>query len=875
MKTQETTRNMKQFHLSRRYSTMFSRISSIFIISIMLIGLGGVYQTTAAVTPTVLAQGAPIHGANGIMFDSDDRLHIASVVGREIVVMDPETGEILDRLGTDLGVEGPDDLTFGPDGSLYWTSIMTGEVGRLSVDGVKTGQMVALGVNPITFSDDGRLFVALDFLGDALYELDPELVNPPRLIAENLGFLNGMDWGSDGFLYGPIWTKGQVVRVNVDTGEITSVCEGLGVPAAVKFDSQGRLHVADQMGEVSRIDIETGNREVIATGLSGLDNLAFDSHDRLFISHAQDGSIVEVLPSGKNRTVSQGGMIVPVGVAVLPRADGSESVFVADLWTLREFDALTGEALSIERHFIGVPGSITSPMTVSSDGKHLVLSSWFDNAVQVWNPETGKLLEDFRDFAVPINAIRFQGDLVVAELGTGSVVRMSAADPAERVTLVDAEGGLAVPAGLTATDDDLWVSDLATGMVLQLVADGKLLEKPIPVATGLAFPEGMAVAPDGSLLVIETGAERLLRIDLATGKVSTVAEEIKVGLPDTKGFPPMLSSVAVGPSGTIYIASDINNQLLVIRPEDFSNVFFMNLTAGLNMISLPLKPITPYTARSFAEELSATTVITLDEARQRFVGFTNDAPDDGFDIEGGKGYIVNVPEAKMVTLTGAAWTNQPPVAAAPEVRDFGYPAQTDSAWAFVVSGKLDVEHVANLFHVTVRNTRTNAVATDVVRSGYFAAAFADLTRQNVVQTGDRLEVTVKDGAGEIASETFTYTVTPETIRQAFMPITLKNIEKPRHSLLLQNYPNPFNPETWIPYQLRESALVVMHIYDAKGQLARTLDLGQRAAGFYLGRTKAAYWDGKNEAGEKVASGVYFYQLKTGDFTATRRMVIVK
>ena len=68
---------------------------------------------------------------------------------------------------------------------------------------------------------------------------------------------------------------------------------------------------------------------------------------------------------------------------------------------------------------------------------------------------------------------------------------------------------------------------------------------------------------------------------------------------------------------------------------------------------------------------------------------------------------------------------------------------------------------------------------------------------------------------------------------------------------------------------------VMHIYDINGQLARTLDLGQRAAGFYLGRTKAAYWDGKNEAGEKVASGVYFYQIKTGDFTATRRMVIVK
>ena len=315
-------------------------------------------------------------------------------------------------------------------------------------------------------------------------------------------------------------------------------------------------------------------------------------------------------------------------------------------------------------------------------------------------------------------------------------------------------------------------------------------------------------------------------------------------------------------------------QQLTAPPEkDYSNVFFMPLTPGLNMISLPLEPQTPYTARSFAEELSATVVIKLDEARQRFAGFTLDAPDDGFAIEGGKGYIVNVPESRVVAFTGAAWTNEPPVAA-PEVRDFSYPMQTDGAWAFVVSGILEAEAKDGYF-ITFRNTRTNAVATDVVRSGYFAAAFADLTRKNVVQAGDRLEVTVKDGAGEIASETFTYTVTSETIRQAFMPIILKNVEIPRQSLLLQNYPNPFNPETWIPYQLREPSEVEIRIYNAQGKLVRVLDLGHRNAGFYLGRVRAAYWDGLNSTGEKVASDIYFYQIKAGDFSATRKMVIVK
>jgi hypothetical protein len=150
-----------------------------------------------------------------------------------------------------------------------------------------------------------------------------------------------------------------------------------------------------------------------------------------------------------------------------------------------------------------------------------------------------------------------------------------------------------------------------------------------------------------------------------------------------------------------------------------------------------------------------------------------------------------------------------------------------------------------------------------------------LSRKNVVQAGDILEIQVRDKSGEIASETYTYTVTTESIRQAFLPIILKNIGIPRQSLLLQNYPNPFNPETWIPYQIRKSSEVVIRIYNTKGQMVRTLDLGQRSAGFYLGRSKAAYWDGCNDVGEKVASGIYFYQLQTGEFSSMRRMLVVK
>ena len=98
---------------------------------------------------------------------------------------------------------------------------------------------------------------------------------------------------------------------------------------------------------------------------------------------------------------------------------------------------------------------------------------------------------------------------------------------------------------------------------------------------------------------------------------------------------------------------------------------------------------------------------------------------------------------------------------------------------------------------------------------------------------------------------------------------------PKESTLLPNYPNPFNPETWIPYRLAEDAFVTLTIYDGSGRVVRTLDVGHRTAAFYESRSKAIYWNGRNEFGEQVASGVYFYHLSAGDYSATRKMLILK
>ena len=109
---------------------------------------------------------------------------------------------------------------------------------------------------------------------------------------------------------------------------------------------------------------------------------------------------------------------------------------------------------------------------------------------------------------------------------------------------------------------------------------------------------------------------------------------------------------------------------------------------------------------------------------------------------------------------------------------------------------------------------------------------------------------------------------------AFFQSLLASIH-PTETQLLANYPNPFNPETWIPYQLSENADVKISIHAVNGKLVRTLDLGHQTAGIYESQSRAAYWDGRNALGEPVASGLYFYTLTAGDFTATRRMLILK
>ena len=180
--------------------------------------------------------------------------------------------------------------------------------------------------------------------------------------------------------------------------------------------------------------------------------------------------------------------------------------------------------------------------------------------------------------------------------------------------------------------------------------------------------------------------------------------------------------------------------------------------------------------------------------------------------------------------------------------------------------------------MVAKNLRTGEITTQKVTNedGQHTAVWADLSYKSVIQAGDKVEIALVDNQGTVVSGPFERTVQTNDIHNAFMSVEMRVGDvRPKETVLGQNFPNPFNPETWIPYQLNQDANVMIQIYNVSGHTVRTLNLGHQSTGSYMTNATAAYWDGKNDAGEAVSSGIYFYSLKTANFTATRRMVILK
>ena len=323
----------------------------------------------------------------------------------------------------------------------------------------------------------------------------------------------------------------------------------------------------------------------------------------------------------------------------------------------------------------------------------------------------------------------------------------------------------------------------------------------------------------------------------------------------------------------------------VSKPE-----FPLKLYRGVNLISIPVD-LEDWRMSDLAEHIgkdSLTMIIRYDHIQGRFTSYLTTFPDSApanAPVQCGEGYIVVMKTEKEVVFEGdccaiAAPSSMPAILSSDEQR----------ASVFVVTGSvrrketgrlLNFEHndfALNEVAVKIRNLRTGqtveSVTVTLAGDGTYIATFVATSEDLLTYAGDNLEITAIDQNDRFLTTTITSTLTARDISNhlLFMPLQLS---LPEQSALLPNYPNPVNQETWIPYQVAQDADVTISIYNVKGQLIRTLHLGNQNAGVYVRRDKAAYWDGRDNSGEKVSSGVYFVTLRAGDFVSTRKMLTLK
>ena len=505
----------------------------------------------------------------------------------------------------------------------------------------------------------------------------------------------------------------------------------------------------------------------------------------------------------------------------------SIGVWLYDAHTYQERAVLTG-------HTDGVLSVAFSP-----DGQTLASGSR-DDTVRLWDVATGTLQQTLTHTgSVPSVAFSPDGQTLASAVDgwTGTIYLWDVATGVLQYTLPSHKGGLSSvafsPDGQTLASVGGWDAlvslwDVATGTFQQTLVGH----------TYLTFVRSVAFSPDGSMLAGAGGwRDKTVRLwDVATGTLQhtltghTDTVESVVFSPDSR----TLASGSIDATVRLWdVATGTVQHTLTEYTDGVLSVAFSPdgriLASGSSDGKVLLWDIAPAAAETVREDINGDGVVNIQDLTLVASQLGQMGEDMPADINGDG--VVNIQD--LVLVAGAFGEG----AAAPSARAVALARLTAS----------DVEGWLN-------------EARELIHSG---------SDDPELQSGSALRPGGLSYGEESRPGGLSYSRGLAVLEQLLASLM------PKETALLANYPNPFNPETWIPYQLSEPAEVTVTIYAANGAVVRMLDLGHRRAGSYASRSRAAYWDGRNAQGESVASGVYFYTLQAGEFSATRKMVIRK
>lgn len=535
-----------------------------FVIVSALVACAAAALAADRVKVETLVPGSPMHGVHGLAIGPDGAIYACSLTGHSIYRIDRRSGETTTHVGTPRG--SCDDLAFSSDGTLAWTNGGAATVFTMDANGkISAVATETPGLNSINYGKDGRLFFTRIFGGDGLYEANLD-GGAARAVVEKVGGLNGFEI-KDGFVYGPLFFRGKVVKIDIDSGAMTDVATGFMQPAAVNFDPQGRLVVLDYTtGEVMRLEGE--GRRLLATLPPPIDNLAIAADGKIFVSSSAYNGVTEIDPDTlATRRLTWGGLSAPGTVAV-EKTNGRDVLYVADAWGPRTVDPATGTVAALPRT-PGVAGATT--LTIAGD-KYLLANVWPFGVVQVIDRTNNKLIANLPGFGAPYDIRPVADGFVVADYKADRLIHVvNDKDNTRRPLPANLEG----PVGLADAGGGIfYVTEYGKKDKRGRFLNGMVSK--VDTATGartvmarkLNRPEGIAIAKDGRLIVAETGARRVVAIDPAGKKKQEVlADKLALGLDvgEHVAAPFMPTGVAVAADGAIYVTGDVENVLYRIR----------------------------------------------------------------------------------------------------------------------------------------------------------------------------------------------------------------------------------------------------------------------------------------------------------------------
>ena len=783
------------------------------------------------------------------------QLAVASSIG--IWIYDTETLAEVELLTGHTGYVNA--LAYSPDGK---TLISGGEDSTTRVWDAHTGELQhtleahGSGVKDVAFSPDSKMFGSVDSSASGwatrrvskifLWDADTmQLVHTfPLRAVTCLAFSSDSKWVAVG---GSL--DGISIR-DVNTGEdVGSARSTRNAITSIAFSSDG---ITLAIGSVSNVELWGAHTLKHWQTLGTLKEAAADvnavafSPDGEVLASAGDGNLIQLWDTliGENLQTLEGHTEPVQSVSFSP--DGN-TLASASLSEIIFWDINTGEQKQI---ITGHTRNIHSIALSDDDGT--LASAYEDRTVQLWDvnrqerQQTVTVPIENPRFLRPIN-LSFSPDGAALAIATGQLYLW---DLISREFLWSYEvyvhttfSGILLfsPDGTTLT-----VDTNHTDLLLLDVGTGKLIQK-----YNIAGASDILPSPDGQFLATVGGGAIHLWHLRTERKIRTLGGG-------------RVYSAAYAPDGST-IAGGVDNEVWFwkVRSGEVLRKFTGHTEESRHYVHTVAFSSNGKTLVSASTDGSICLWnVDTGECKDTFMGHTGALVDVAYTPDGRT--LASGSSDGTVLL----WELMPP-----EFPQHAVDVNQDG-----VVNILDLTLIATNFGEQGENTSdvNGDGVVNILDLTLVAAAFGDIAAAPIYGALNLENMPTKADVAAWLQQAQQANLTDPTFQRGILILEqLLAVLTPKETMLLANYPNPFNPETWIPYQLADPADVTLTIYDIQGRAVRTLDLGHQRAGTYHDRSRAAYWDGKNAQGESVASGVYFYTLTAGDFSATRKLLIRK